>query len=94
MEPERKAIHAFVHGRVQGVGFRYSAIHEARRHAVHGMVRNCEDGSVEIVAEGVGESVDRFVDWLHQGPPGAHVRSVELTIIPYSGAYKGFDIEF
>ncbi len=94
MGPDRKAVHALVHGRVQGVGFRYSALHEARRLSVHGTVRNTEDGSVEVVAEGDADSVDRFVDWLHDGPPGAHVLRVELTVIPYSGTYKGFDVEF
>jgi acylphosphatase len=91
---EPKAFHVFVHGRVQGVGFRYSAIREAVRLQVRGMVRNCEDGDVEIVAEGDPERLERFLQWLREGPLGAYVRNVEITEIPYSGAFKRFDVEF
>ena len=41
-----------VRGRVQGVGFRYATVSEARRLGLHGWARNAPDGSVEIVAEG------------------------------------------
>lgn len=61
---------------------------------MRGMVRNAEDGNVEVVAEGEADDVDTFLDWLREGPPGAHVRSVEADIIPYSGRYQGFEVEF
>ena len=91
---ERKAVRAFVRGRVQGVGFRYSAVQEARRLAVLGTVKNCWDGSVEVVAEGDPDRVDRFLEWLHKGPPGAHVRTVETEPVPYTGSYPDFEVEF
>lgn len=93
-QPEKKAFHAFVHGRVQGVGFRYTAVHEARRLDLCGMVRNCRDGSVEVVAEGDSQLVDRFLAWLHKGPPGSYVRSVEVDSIPCTGEYVSFEVEF
>jgi acylphosphatase len=48
-------------GRVQGVGFRYTAQKVAAAHAVAGFVRNCPDGDVELVAEGEKDEVERFL---------------------------------
>jgi acylphosphatase len=79
---------------VQGVGFRYSAIREARRLGIRGLVRNTEDGSVEVIAEGDAESLRIFAAWLRRGPPGAHVRELELTPIPPTGSYREFDVDF
>ncbi|WP_210481448.1 acylphosphatase [Naasia sp. SYSU D00948] len=69
---------ALVSGRVQGVGFRYSCIEEARRIGVAGWVRNLADGRVEAHLEGEAAAVDALVSWLHEGPPFARVDSVEV----------------
>ncbi|WP_318377957.1 acylphosphatase [Enterobacter sp.] len=60
---------AWVHGRVQGVGFRYSTQHEAQRLNVKGYARNLDDGSVEVLACGEADSVDALVSWLKAGGP-------------------------
>jgi acylphosphatase len=91
---QRKALIARVSGRVQGVGFRYSAIRVARSFSVCGTVANRPDGGVEVVAEGAPENLARLVAWLQKGPPGAHVRNVEIEWIPVSGRYTDFDVEF
>lgn len=88
------AFRATVKGRVQGVGFRYSAVREARRLGLSGTVSNAGDGSVDVVAEGKTASLERLLEWLHRGPPGAHVSEVELQWLPFTGAYDGFDVEF
>ena len=49
------------HGRVQGVGFRYTTASIARRHPVVGYVRNLRDGSVELVAEAEPAVLDQFL---------------------------------
>jgi acylphosphatase len=92
--PQRKALIARVSGRVQGVGFRFSAIRVARSFSVRGTVANRPDGGVEVVAEGAPENLARLVAWLQKGPPGAHVRNVEIEWIPVSGRYTDFDVEF
>jgi acylphosphatase len=58
------------------------------------MVRNRADGSVEVVAEGAGDSIDGFLEWLHRGPPGSWVRDVQALEIPWTGHYEDFDVEF
>jgi acylphosphatase len=91
---ERGAFRALVLGRVQGVGFRYSAVSAARRLRVDGLVRNLPDGSVEVEAEGAQGDLDVFVEWLRRGPPGAHVRDVQVTPLPAAGRFNGFQIDF
>ena len=49
------------HGRVQGVGFRYTTASIAKRHPILGYVKNLPDGSVELVAEGTTSSLDQFL---------------------------------
>ena len=92
--PQRKALIARVSGRVQGVGFRFSAIRVARGFSLRGTVANRPDGSVEVVAEGTPENLARMVAWLQRGPPGAHVRGVEVEWISVSGRYTDFDVAF
>jgi acylphosphatase len=70
---------AVVRGRVQGVGFRYFAERAARELGVHGWVRNRSDGTVETLAEGDSEAVDRYLDRLRKGPLGSRVDAVEVA---------------
>ncbi|WP_152815407.1 acylphosphatase [Georgenia subflava] len=67
-----------VHGRVQGVGFRYACEVQAGRLGVGGRVRNLDDGTVEAVVEGDDVAVDALIAWLHQGPRHAEVTRVEV----------------
>jgi acylphosphatase len=68
-----------IHGRVQGVFFRDSALQLARQLGVAGWIRNRADGAVEAVFEGPVEAVDRMIEWARDGPPGAHVDQVEIV---------------
>jgi len=88
------AFRAVVAGRVQGVGFRYSAMREARSLGIVGAVANLPDGSVEVFAEGDLLRLQRFLAWLHKGPPGAFVRDVDVSWAPPGGSYTRFDVEF
>lgn len=65
----RVCIIAWVHGRVQGVGFRYTTQHEARRLGINGYAKNLDDGSVEVVASGEAEQVETLLKWLREGGP-------------------------
>jgi acylphosphatase len=77
-------------GRVQGVGFRYTAQHVAAGFAVAGYVRNLSDGSVELEALGEGDQVQAFLDALAQRMAGNIARADVEDVAP--GAYQGFKI--
>lgn len=71
-----------VRGRVQGVGFRYYVVRNARDLGVCGTVRNCADGAVEAVfqAERV-EAVEALIRRIREGPPAARVERVDVETI-------------
>ena len=91
---ESKALFARIHGVVQGVGFRYSAVGRARRLGLTGYVRNIDDGTVEVVAEGSQSELDRLLEWLAAGPSHAHVTRVDHHYQPATGAYTQFDVSY
>jgi acylphosphatase len=60
---------AWVHGMVQGVGFRYSTQREALKLSLTGYARNLDDGSVEVLACGEADKVEQLMVWLKAGGP-------------------------
>jgi acylphosphatase len=58
----------YVSGRVQGVWYRASAQKEAKKLAITGWARNLDDGRVEVFACGSVEQLQKFFEWLQQGP--------------------------
>lgn len=87
-------LHAVVHGRVQGVGFRDSTQQEAVDLQLTGWVRNQSDGTVHVVAEGEREQLDLLVAFLGRGPSVARVDSVDLDWQEATGEFARFDIRF
>ncbi len=81
-----------IQGRVQRVGFRYFTYDAARVENLHGWVRNRPDGSVEVLAEGEAESLERFEHKLRVGPPASRVEHVDVTDHGASGRDTGFDV--
>ena len=75
---DHKAIIARVTGRVQGVGYRYTAAQVAQELGLSGWVRNVPDGSVETRVQGDERVLERYVAFLEQGPRAARVRSVDV----------------
>ncbi|HEX6599866.1 MAG TPA: acylphosphatase [Gemmatimonadaceae bacterium] len=70
-------LHVRIHGRVQGVGFRWFAREEARRLGLSGWVTNRPGGDVEVEAGGEASSLERLRHALAVGPTGAHVERIE-----------------
>lgn len=66
-----------VHGRVQGVGFRWWVQRQGRQLGLRGSVRNCYDGTVEVVFAGPTGEVRRMSALLREGPSGARVDRLE-----------------
>ena len=77
---------------MQGVGFRYFALDAARREGLHGFVANQDDGTVEAVAEGESESLERFERALRRGPSKSRVEHVLVDEIEPSQGNSGFNI--
>ena len=70
---ERLRLHAWVRGRVQGVGFRAYVQQQALMIGVTGWVRNVGYDGVEAVAEGSPAQIDRFLAMLKRGPSASRV---------------------
>ena len=87
------ALHAIIHGRVQGVGFRDWTRRRARALGCTGWVRNLADGhSVEVLAEGPAESMTMLLRLLRAGPPGSHVARVDVDHPAATGAHADFAV--
>jgi acylphosphatase len=89
---DRRRLKAEIMGHVQGVGFRVFAEREARRHGLHGYVRNRYDGAVEVEAEGQASDLEQFLDALRQGPRLARVQDVRAGWMPYRGDLGPFGV--
>jgi acylphosphatase len=87
-----KCVQIMVRGRVTGVFFRAATQREARRLGVTGWVRNRNDASVEILAEGEEDSIKELVSWAHHGPSAARVENVDVRYRSYSGEFSDFRI--
>lgn len=71
-------LHITISGRVQGVFFRAEAQREAEKLGITGWVRNTDDGSVEILAEGEKAILESFLGWCKKGPERAEIRNIEV----------------
>jgi acylphosphatase len=78
-----------IHGRVQGVGYRWAMVAEARRLGVRGWVRNRRDGSVEAAVAGLPEAVEQIVAWARRGPASAVVAAVD--VFADAGSFDSFE---
>ena len=78
------------HGRVQGVGFRYTAHGLAAGHGVAGYVRNLPNGDVELIAEGAADRVDAFLAAV-AGRMADNIAAADVQDAPPTGA-AGFHV--
>ena len=92
--PDTVRLRARIHGFVQGVSFRYYTLRQAQGLGVHGYVRNCWDGTVEVVAEGEREAVNKLLSWLHVGPSYAEVEKVDFEWEEPRGDLTRFEVRF
>ena len=88
-----KAVHVFVSGSVQQVGYRQACRSIARSLDLGGWVRNLPDGRVEFFAQGDEESVDRLVTWAWAGPGSAGVSGVETDTVSVDRTLTDFFIQ-
>lgn len=92
MATERRQLRAVVHGRVQGVSFRYYTLLRAQELGLVGWVRNRPDRTVEVLAEGERSALDRLEGFLWTGPPAARVTGVDVEWFAAGGLFEVFEI--
>lgn len=80
-----------IYGRVQGVGFRYSARNKARELGLSGWVENRADGSVRAAVQGKPEACHSFIQWCRQGTGYSWVEKVDVEEKD-PGLFHGFSI--
>lgn len=91
---EKKRVHVWIAGRVQGVYFRDYTRTEAVKAGVKGWVRNLPDGRVEAIFEGAPGDVDRMVAWCRRGSPLSRVDEVQAVEESPQAPFNGFEIHY
>ena len=81
-----------IHGRVQGVYYRASTQKKAIQIGLVGWVRNCNDGTVSLLAEGEREKLEDLLKWCRQGPPLARVHNISVQWEVSKGEHVEFRI--
>jgi len=87
------AKHIIVHGRVQGVGFRYFVQNVGRQMELAGNVSNAPNSTVDIIVEGEAGKIADFVRQVEKGPSLSRVERIDVMDIPFQGKYDSFLIE-
>ena len=83
-----------IHGKVQGVGYRFFATRVARRLGLKGYIQNNRDGSVEAAVEGEKAAIDEWLEELKEGPRYAEVTKIDQESKEYTGRLPDFDVKF
>jgi acylphosphatase len=83
-----------VQGVVQGVGYRFFVLNQARLFGINGYVRNMPDGTVEVVAEGDKGIVNDFVERLRIGPLSAHVTGIDIKWDKKDSGFTEFRLRY
>jgi acylphosphatase len=86
-------VHIWVKGRVQGVGFRAHVEYQALQIGVDGWVRNVGKNTVETVAEGPREKVERFIEIVKKGPTLSRVDEEKIEYEEPTGQLQGFSVK-
>ena len=89
---ERRRMTVFFSGRVQGVGFRYTAKTVATGFEITGTIKNLEDGRVELVAEGSHAELDAFRAALHDAGLAGFIRDEQVIWRDAKNEFRGFEI--
>lgn len=89
---DRCRVHVLYEGRVQGVGFRYTAKSVAAGFEVTGIVRNLPDGRVELMAEGTREELEGFLQAVRDAGLGRLIAREQVTWSEPQGQFRGFAI--
>lgn len=91
---DKARLEATIHGRVQGVSFRYYTVRRARDLGLSGYVRNKADGTVEVRAEGARRDLEELLSFLRVGPRAAVVTDVDVSWPEPADGFDGFEVRY
>ncbi len=86
--------HIFYSGRVQGIGFRYTAERFALELGLLGWVKNSPDGRVEVMCEGSKEKIELLIERIRQSSLGVHIKKTACEWERATGEFNDFTVEF
>ncbi len=89
-----KHVDITITGKVQGVGFRYSALDEALELGLKGIVKNLNRNQIQIEVEGEVDILKQYLRWCHQGPQGCKIDKVDYASTEELKNFEEFKIEF
>jgi acylphosphatase len=92
--PDQRRLEAVVHGRVQGVSFRFYTQRRAMELGLTGYVRNLWDGTVQVVAEGQHAELEKLLAFLRTGPRAALVTEVNMRWTAPSHSFDRFEVRY
>ena len=93
MQKQMKRTHIFYSGRVQGVGFRFTAIDIANSLNLTGWAKNLTDGRVEVICEGEEADINNFIERLEKEFSG-YIRDKQISWSEATDKFKDFSIAF
>ena len=87
-------LHAYVRGRVQGVGFRYYVVEKGLALGLRGYARNERGGTLEVLAQGPRSALEQLESLLWRGPSAARVSEVQTTWRQPTEHLSGFHVRW
>jgi len=89
---EKARLHVIISGHVQGIFFRAFVKKAANVYGVTGWVKNNADGTVEVIAEGVKEKLEKLLNSCKMGPPAAKIQNVKPEWQKWQGEFTNFEV--
>lgn len=83
-----------IHGKVQGVGYRFFATRVARRLGLKGTIQNLRDSTIEAHVEGDSDKIDEWIREIKEGPRYAEVTQIDQDVRDFTGTFGDFDVKF
>ncbi len=94
MADKQQRVTLVFEGRVQGVGFRFTAVDIAARHRITGYVRNEWDGTVSVVAEGRTSAIEAFIAAIYRSHLGMGIHNEQRNWTEATGEFERFEIRY
>ena len=89
-----KRLHVIYQGRVQGVGFRFTAEAIALGLNLTGWVKNLPNGDVELIVEGPEDSLNRLLEKIRESAVGKYIQKEKVSWDSFRNEFSDFRVEF